>query len=466
MTPYLSAYLQLTSPDGCTVEVLNGCRAKANFDKPGRSTRWVANEPDEIWPGYCNWAWDTGSYEDGTDPWYDPHNPATQEVAGFFVDPPDGDGHGFYLEPSGSKRIVQATTFEPLEMYFTGTIVSCTSRGEEALLRWMHKTLSDCSAGCYGWQATVYTQYPCEDDFSEAAFDACGDQTVPASLDTGEPPRPDLKCGPASSLEPGGDPAPYLDTGKRTIGGIVYRGYEQLDEGIEECSGNRYKFCFDVVEHCAVLPGILVAEFDPEWDKCRCLCTNRYEICRYQPHDPCGDLTTSTPAVQRPIVASNTRPITDNRGGTIAIPGRYIRPDKVNVSSILTPVLGDADWVPRIVLTGGETTTPNLRISVWQAIDNVPPPDTEEGWCVYRGIQPCWRADIAKISPRQQYCIHPDGSCTTTCPDGSVINAERLIDKTSGPIRCGGRFWVTVEACCEPAPDFTARVWLHQMQTI
>ena len=466
MVPYLAGYLALTSPDGCCTEIFNSCRVKANASKPGRATAWKQEDSEEVWQGYCNWQWDDIDYSDETnpDPWHDPQNPASTEVAGFIIDPPDGEGHGFYLEPAGEKRIRQATTFEPLEMYFTGTIVSCTSRGEAYLLKWMDEVLSNCAADCEGWEATVFSDYPCFDEFHNAIFTNCGNQKLPGNVC--EPSRPDLRCCDAEGLIPGVQILPFLDTGRRRIRGLRYRGYEQLDEGLRECRGNRYKFCFDVYEHCWIKPGIEIAHFNPEWDRCNDFCTEQFDVCQSVDVAACQEVPVIAGGFTAPVIRSSAAFSSDTVGGLIAVPGRYVRPDRVHVLSRLTPQLNKGRWVPDIEISNGGEDVHNLRISIWPAIDHVPPPDTEQGWCYYRDMDPCWRADIYKVAACQTLRFTPYGNCEVTCQDGTAVDGSQLVDKSGGALDCPGRFWVTIEACPDQSNQFTVRATLNQVEKI
>jgi hypothetical protein len=138
----------------------------------------------------------------------------------------------------------------------------------------------------------------------------------------------------------------------------------------------------------------------------------------------------------------------------------------VNVQARLTPYIAEGDWNLSLNMSAEELGARNVRVSLYPAVDGVEPPDTEDGWCFYRGLEACWQADIAKVDGCQEIVINADGSCCIRCVDGSVIDADQYIDKTASRIDCGGRFWLVVEVCCKTETDLRVEAFLHRVEAI
>jgi len=475
--PYLSGYLAVTKPDGSCVEVFNSCRTKWNFDNRPESWtgKWEAADGSDgksVWSGCCCWAWDTQDYE-GNDPWFDPANPATSEVAGGMIDVPDGDGNGFYLEPSGSKRLVESARVLPLESYITFTVVAGSSRGERAYLKWLDEVFRDCCTVCDGLELTVFNECPCEDDYP---IEVGSEDYVEADLiDPGAPMVPEYYCDPDSGvLEPysGEDPI-VLDSGVRHLLRADYRGIEPLEEGLSNCSGNRYKICFEIKDHQWYGDPRLLCTLGEDWSKCDCLCTKIFDACDVDVVEPdlCGPDPALAAAEVSTVFKRSGRDSFNNVGGLICLPGRYNRPEKVRLSVCLTPPQAvSVDNVLSAAVTNfGSEVVEDARLVVWEALEGVAAPDTVKGWDVYCDQDPLYSLNVTRLRPGEVINLLPDSSVLVECVNRETTNGLGTIDGSSSllpSMSCDLRFWVGLEIPCGYGDGLRADIFVVSREDI
>ncbi len=449
MIPYLTDFLRLHDGINC-LEVFNGCRTIANAAKDGRVHGWE-RESNLCWPGTCFWAINDEGYEDGTDPWYDGSDPASLEVAGALIDPPDGDGHGFYLEPAKSTRVLQSDRFTPLEGFITFSVLSGSARGERKFIDFLYQNFCEVF-GCNGskFMMQIFREVPCLDDFEGLQADSDG-LFVQETIDAQEPVRLDSLCDPdAPVLERWvGDLPVYVETEQRFIAGVEFVGLNPvLDEGTPDlCAGNRYKLDFRVWCHEWFSQPLQVRSVEgSSFDGCSRLC---------RPVKPdsdgavCGPLVTgvsSPPVVEAPTLYDGY----DTLGGVIGSAGRYVRKDKIRSRSVLTsPTPCSHKYAASfkaVNSTGADIH--NVRFAVYEALEGCAPPDTQPGLDRYGNTEPVWEMLISTLEPYDTICVDAKGDLLVECGNGGVAGSPAgRVDGIPSKIRLDGgkRYWLVQE---------------------
>lgn len=450
----LMAYLQLVGRDGRTVELFNGARTMSHLDAGRAARAWERDTTERSWDGQEAWMFNEGDYEidptltDGTanpDPWWDPQDPGTLEVAGFLIDPP-GSATGFVAEPAFAERRIGATGVPDLIMSVTGTVVSRTRRGANRLVEHMGRALSECCAGCEGWTARVFVDIPCQDDLIPLITE--GEIRTP-TINPGAPPPP-----------PGGicDPAPpalsafagllptIVEDGMRELPGVRFRAMEEIfDQPVfEGCVGNRYRITFDVRSSTWFSRATPVCQLGGlgAWDDCESLLIP-FTICSeddFVDFD-CGPETTFSR--RRNVVRS----------------ARWIRPRCYLRQTCLTP---PQPWsvTSRLSaeITNGTGDVYNSSLKVWRAIEGYPDPATDVGARLYNTIEPVWEARIPEL--RQGERLELDGrtsEVTLHCSNGASVTGGGIVEGPTGSswqppsFACDDRHWVALDISADPA---------------
>lgn len=460
MYPYLSDFLTLTSrATGHCVQIFDGCRTQANaIAGVGKASGDWVPEYSGTWDGCCCWTFQAETYDPdiNPDPWFDPLNPATAEVAGALVDPPSSEGTGFYLEPSISPRFFEEDGFGPLEMYATFTVVSATARGERAWIDWLQQTLmSECDR-CDGHTAEIRLECPCPPDDFDGVIDADGCLIPPTAPDAQAPPEPVDKCDSTGPLEPWqGDPPAVQDYGVRQLLQVRFKGLEQLTDGdLWECAGNRYKILFDVENHEWFGDPILQCTLGGTWDRCSCLCEPA-ELCSpVDLPDDCGPEHFESAETFETFPPVTRVGSLDTVGGRIAMQGRYVRPEKFLLDACLTtPQPASVTNRLKIVVRNGGQEIRNAKIIVWEALEGTARPDTQSGWATYRTFEPVFEMPIIRLRPFETVTRNADCSVEVVCNNGTSVSGTGIVEPDvsgcCGPVlTCGRRFWVALQLPC------------------
>ena len=450
--PFLAGFLEVKSSDGSCVEVFNSCRARWNVANRAESATsdWCLtdSENNSISSNCCCWAWDEGDYSLLPDPWFDASNPATREVAGVIVDGGDNAGHGFFVEPSSSSRVLGANGFVPLEMFVTFTVVAGSARGERAFLNWLDSVLRDACNRCNGLELSVFTECPCEDDFLEAGLvfeDGCPIVVLPDS----QPPAKGGFCDaePECLVPYDGPQVDLLDSGERQILRVDYVGIEPLLERIDNCSGNRYRVSFEIGEHCWYSAPRHLWDIG-EFSDCECLCTGVHGLCDdCGPVDLCGDGGSGV----LPSRSSIGSLVLDNADGVIGVEGRYSRPEFVMLDAELTPPMPSSvnSVLSFDVVNDSVQDVYDLRLVVWEAIDGAPRPDTEVGWKIYQEQGEVYSLPVVSLLRGDRLSVTASGDVSLD-RSGISCSAGSIVDAVNGclELSCGLRYWVGLEVPC------------------
>lgn len=478
--PHLAGYLALRDPNGSCVEVFNGCRTLENAQNGQAHSMWRTVYGD-VWGGCCCWAWHDGPYlnenaEDvNPDPWYDPLVPASSEVAGALIDPPDGSGNGFYIEPSSSPRFFDGSTATPLEMYATFSVVAKTDRGERYFIRWLNGLLSNCCVACDGWEAVVFETCPCEDEFDGVECDE-NNLLVFELPESQRPEKPERVCDEAGLLEAwdGDVPAPP-DTGFRQILKVEYKGLEVLSDEFWGCGGGRYKILFDVISREWFADDRLQCSLGGlgAWDECHCFVSCLDECVDIPcPVDNCGpDPALESSGFDEPVFDSSVLATQDNFGGQACVEGRYTTPFETRLNTCLT--LPQPDSVTnrvKVEVTNGTGIVRNARVVIWPAYIGVADPSTIEGWDYYQQIAPVYEKHIIRMRPGEVLTIDYDGETTVACPGGGSTDGYGTVELGADQppdLVCDRRYWIGLEMSCEPESyggnDLSADVYFAQV---
>lgn len=462
MYGYYSDFLELTSPSGCATRLFDGCRTLSNAAAGAAHNVWEPNLDTQSWQGCCCWTYAAESYDPAInpDPWYDPLNPATSEVAGALIDPPDQDGNGFYIESSNTIRAREAG-FVPLEAYITFTVVSQTARGERAFLDFLTQTLTQTDAECDGFTAEVRTECPCETDQPD-------DPDTP--IDPGAPEPSDTVCEPSDELQPfTGSTQVFYDRGLRQLLKLRFIGLEQLtDDQFWECAGNRYKLSFEIDDKAFFGEPSFVCELGGSgtWDACECLC-DPVGICCDPDPTICGPEPADTATITPPSRVQSTNTV----GGLICLDGRWSKPDRFMMQTCLTPPQPESLTSRlQVEIVNGSSHVYNARLVVWQAVDGVQRPDTNDGWGYYRCETPVYDLPIIELEPYEKLTRNLDCTTTVECVNGETHSGVGSVEPAGccESLGCGNRYWVALTMTCDPlgygnldlqATVSTAAVW-------
>ena len=469
----LMAYLQLIRPNGQTVEIFNGARTLSHLRAGRAADAWQLTPDNRNWDGAEPWPINQGDYEidstltDGTanpDPWWDPQDPRTTEVAGFLIDPP-GPSTGFVIEPAYSTQRVSAQGVPDLQGSITGTVVTRTRGGERSFVENLLRTLDECCDACDGVTARVLADIPCETDLVPL-IDEFGNLTNP-STDPGAPPAPADYCDENPPvLTPYAATLPNLiEDGIRDIPGVRFRSFDPIfDQPVfPGCVGQRYRLTFDIrsstwygrpVPVCSIGgPGA--------WPECGELS---------MPFRRCSGTSTSA------IECGPTRPFA--RRQTQLSSSRWIQPRCFRRLVCLTPPQPQSVTTRLLAtLTNGSGTVHNAALRVWRAIEGYPAPDTKLGADIYNNIEPVWSARVPVLRPHEELRLDGrTGTVTLHCQTGETVTGGGLVEGPSGSawfppaFSCDDRHWIALDLSADARSqgnnDIAARFELAREEII
>lgn len=456
---HLLGYLQLEDPAGNCVELVNGARTLALMarEECRAHPSWHLSSSPRAWDGLSCWAFDSGQYGEtpalwddpggaqDPNPWEDPDDPRTFEVAGFLPDAP-GAGVGVIIESPVEERVMSSPRVEPLELLITGTIVAGSSRGEQVFLSWLTRTLTDPYSFLQGWKATVFTHCPDPDEWAGI--------TDPFDLPVVDPGAPVVTAwddpSPATLEAFAGATEWPLDSGIREVFDVRFKSIDPLSDQplFPHCVGRRIAIRFTVGRHRWYDRPRTLAELGGagSWDAGETYATAL-------------DVTDGTPPDEfDPDAGAPGLAVPDRVGawsGLISRPGRWKLPDAVLRVSTLTPPR-PASLTDRVVVTVHNpsvvSTVYNARIVFWEAFVGYPRPDSVVGDAFYRNRTPDAELRIVRLEPSETITFDGRTGRTKLTRPGVVLTA--VAGRVEGPagvrvdapvLRCDERYWVAVE---------------------
>lgn len=455
---HLLGYLQLEDPTGKCVELVNGARTLALMarEECRAHPSWRMSLSPRRWDGNECWAFDSGQYgeepslwadpggDQDPNPWEDPADPRTAEVAGFLPDAP-GDGVGVIIESPVEDRVMSSARVEPLEMIVTGTIVAGSSRGEQVWLSNLTRTLTEPFGFVQGWKATVFTHCPDADEWAGVAdaFDLPVEDPQAPVVTAWDDPDPAV-------LEPfAGEPEWPLDSGLRELFDVRFKSVDPLSDQplFPHCVGRRIAIRFEVGSHRWYDRPRTLAELGGagEWD------TDETFVTPLEPSDgvePWSPYTADPPGVAVPSSVGAW-------SGLLSRSGRWRLPDAVMRRAALTAPR-PATLQDRIVVTVSNPSTTksvhNARVLFWAALVGYPRPDSTVGDAFYRDREPDAELRITRLDPAETVVFDGRTGRTLLRRPGRVFpNVSGRVEGPSGTsvdapvLRCDERYWACVE---------------------
>lgn len=465
---WLLGYMQLESPDGTCVEVINGARTLALMRLAKQQPSgpegcrvhpdWRLRTSPRVWEGNDCWAFNTGQYgadpafwenpagEQDPNPWEDPDKPHALEVAGFLPDPP-GPGLGLVLQSPMDPEVLGADRVEELELSISGTVVAGTARGEHSWLQWFDRVMTGCDY-TRGWTATVFTHCP-----DQTVWDPIVDPFDLPSEPSGEPTYSTWDDVSPPLLTEWTDPTPWpLDSGVWQLFQVKFRGRERLFDQPEfdHCVGQRYVLRFGVKVHTVYDRPRTLASIGGagEWAAGE----------TYSTPLQAGDGTVDTDPLQLgpPGLVLPPPAVTAGLKGR---PGRWALPDAVLREAALTPPR-PTTLTDQLVITirnpSTSRTIHNARVRIWEALVGYPHPNTQVGDAFYRERDPEAELRIVKLQPAETL-IYDGRTKRVTLREPGFIHSvvPGRVESRSGtrldlpPLRCDRRYW----ACAELSAD-------------
>lgn len=472
---HLLGYLQLETPDGDCVEIINGARTLALMrhaaaadptadptDACRMHSAWRLRDIATVWQGNDCWAFNSGQY--GVDPtrWDDPLgtqdlnpwegllNPGTAEVAGFLPDAP-APGLGVILESPTESRIMESDRIEPLELVITGTVVAGTSRGESAWLQWANRELTNCRLYQRPMRATVFTHCADEDDWAAIADPA----DIPPDP-SGEPVYTSWDDATPNELEAWAGSTPWpLDAGLWQLFDVQFLSIDPLNDQplFPHCVGRRYALRFSVGRHHV-------------YDRPRTLATLGGAGNWSAGETYSNPLEVGTPVLQPdpawlgpPGIPVPTQP--GRHAGLLTRSGRWSLPDECLRVAALTPpraqTLAD-QLVVEMHNPSTQATVYNARVRFWEALVGYPHPNTQVGDVFYRDREPVAELRIVRIEPSETLIydgrekrvrLRLPGRPSYDVVPGRLESQAGARAETP-PLRCDRRYWAAVELSADP----------------
>lgn len=453
--PSLNGYLSLTAPDGRCFEIGNQCRTIENMSngKKAHPDHWRQASAAKR---CCCWAHNDVDQTEH-DPWFDPLNPATEEVAGILFDQPSSAG-GFWLQSPLEEGIFRSSGTQRLELRATFTVVSSTKRGELAWLQWFQQIVSDCCRRCDGWSATVFAFCPCEDDFElfnedDELLQENGAPTT--DLDPCDE-NPELLVAAEDWVNPlngetGVPVADVLDDGSRQLLQVRFIGLNPLFDrgGLFECAGNRYEMIFEVVCPVWYSRTRSVCELGGAgtWDDCQCrscrivACDSLMQAAQVRcAGQPVGNAVRSS-------LGSSVRPVE-----------RFKQPWCFSRQTCLTaPQPTSITQQAEIVVTNpGLNTVRFARLWAWAAAEGVADPYTVQGSNYYDSQPALVDLRINELGPGESVVLPRGGAPYIECATGQrLTDISKVLEGPSvssqlPSLSCSQRYWFALDLPCDP----------------
>ena len=438
-------YLSVTDAAGVTTEIINAtttlnligtgvCRSHAdwNLTDVNNCRRWLGADcwittAADYTPGVGSFA-NPGGIED---PWDDPANPSTQETCGFLPDAP-GYGLGIMTESPTEDRITESDFRLPLEFIVTGTVVAGTEQGEHAWPQWAKRVLEVKQPN--GFTATVVTA--CSNQATWAGVDPL----TLAPLPTNAPARTTWNDPAAPVFTDGATQTWPAQSGVREMYGVRFVGIDALSDqpffGHEV--GMRYALRFTVDGYRMCDRKHLIESVATAW-----VPAEAYSL-------PL-DVYTAPAADPLPGLAVPSENLL--RSGQQNFAGRWAYPDQVMRKAALTPKLPDqhrSGITVQVYNPSATATVYNSRVRIWDAIDNVAPPDTELGWATYADTETVYELRIVALGPGETITADGRSGMVTVASATETLSVSDLASIAEGatapPIFQGGsQRWICAE---------------------